>query len=75
METKGAFFRHSCTQAGLSPRESEVAECLSQGATYKEIAAQLHLSTNTVSNHIASAYRKTGTRSKLELVNFLREEH
>lgn len=66
-------FTDSCRQAGLTPRESEIAGLIAQGSTYKEIAAALDISPNTVSNHVVTIYRKTETRSKVEMVNALRK--
>ena len=66
------MFSDSCRQAGLTPREVEIALLIAQGSTYKEIASDLHISPNTVSSHVATIYRKTGTRSKVEMVNALR---
>ena len=65
-------FRHSCERAGLTRREVEIAGLIAQGFTYKEIAVQLDISPHTVSNHVGTIYRKTGTRSKVEMVNALR---
>lgn len=66
------IFRESCNTAGLTPRELEIASLIARGSTYKEIASELDISPNTVSNHVATIYRKTGTRSKVEMVNALR---
>ncbi len=71
-ETDGSVFSESCARSGLTPREIEIAGLIAQGLTYKEIAAELDISPNTVSNHVATIYRKTGTRSKVEMVNALR---
>ena len=71
-EGDGAAFSASCVEAGLTPRESQIAGLIARGSTYKEIAAELDISPNTVSNHVATIYRKTGTRSKVEMVNALR---
>ena len=71
-DSDGTVFAESCTEAGLTPRESQIAVLIAKGSTYKEIAAELDISPNTVSNHVATIYRKTGTRSKVEMVNALR---
>jgi DNA-binding NarL/FixJ family response regulator len=42
----------------LSPREIEVLALLAQGLGNKEIAAQLHITTNTVKRHLKSIYAK-----------------
>lgn len=68
----GSVFSESCAKSGLTPREIQIAGLIAQGLTYKEIAAELDISPNTVSNHVATIYRKTGTRSKVEMVNALR---
>jgi len=71
-DSDNTVFLHSCDKAGLTAREIETASLISRGFTYKEIAAELDISPNTVSNHIGTIYRKTGTRSKVEMVNALR---
>lgn len=52
----------------LSARESEILALLSTGLTYKEIAAQLFLSTETVNSHVRNVYRKLQVRSRTEAV-------
>ncbi|MFC9331933.1 ATP-binding protein [Kitasatospora sp. NPDC057015] len=49
------------TGAGLTRRESDVAELVAQGLTDHQIAARLHISTRSVSNYI------TRIRTKLDL--------
>jgi DNA-binding CsgD family transcriptional regulator len=53
---------------GLSPAETTVALCAASGATNREIAAELHVSVRTVDFHFRALYRKTGTKSRSELV-------
>lgn len=71
-DANDSIFRESCLKSGLTPRESEIAALIAGGFTYKEIASELDISPNTVSNHVGTIYRKTGTRSKVEMVNALR---
>jgi two-component system response regulator DesR len=52
----------------ISPREREVLELVSQGATNREIAAQLHLSPHTVKEHTSALYRKLEVRNRAEAV-------
>ena len=52
----------------LTPREDEVINLLSQGFLYKEIAARLSISPNTVHNHIRSIYEKLQVQSRTEAV-------
>ncbi len=52
----------------LTPREQEIAALAAAGATSKEIAAQLFLSSRTVDNHLQSVYAKLGISGRQELV-------
>jgi PAS domain S-box-containing protein len=52
----------------LSPRQAEVLRLLEQGRSTKQIAAELHLSTETVRNHIRRLFRALGVNSRLEAV-------
>jgi DNA-binding NarL/FixJ family response regulator len=57
----------------LSPRESEVLDCLSQGFLYKEIAEKLGISYETVHTYIRRIYEKLQVRTRTEAVaKFLR---
>jgi DNA-binding NarL/FixJ family response regulator len=53
----------------LSPREHEVLDLLSTGATNRAIAEQLQISFNTVRNHVQQILQKLGAHSKLEAVS------
>jgi PAS domain S-box-containing protein len=52
----------------LTPRQVEVLRLLEQGRSTKQIAAELHLSTETVRNHIRRLFRALGVHSRLEAV-------
>jgi PAS domain S-box-containing protein len=52
----------------LTPRQVEVLHLLEQGRSTKQIAAELHLSTETVRNHIRHILRALGVNSRLEAV-------
>jgi PAS domain S-box-containing protein len=52
----------------LTPRQVEVLRLLEQGRSTKQIAADLHLSTETVRNHIRRLFRALGVHSRLEAV-------
>jgi PAS domain S-box-containing protein len=52
----------------LTPRQVEVLHLLEQGRSTKQIAAELHLSTETVRNHIRRLFRALGVNSRLEAV-------
>lgn len=53
-------------QASLSTREKEVLEHLSKGFSYKEIAAQLFISIETVRTHIRNIYEKLHAENRGE---------
>jgi PAS domain S-box-containing protein len=52
----------------LTPRQVEVLRLLEHGRSTKQIAAELHLSTETVRNHIRRLFRALGVNSRLEAV-------
>ena len=68
------IFLNACRLSELTDRECEIAALISRGLSYKEIAVELGISPNTVSSHVVTIYRKTGTRSKVEMVNALRRK-
>ncbi len=49
---------------GLTSREHEILELLTEGHSNAEIAQQLGVTTNTVKNHLYSIYRKLGVKSR-----------
>ena len=55
----------------LSPREYEVVSLLVQGLTTVAMADRLGISPHTVRDHLKHLYRKTGTRSRSELLGQL----
>src|SRR4051794_24463373 len=52
----------------LTPRQVEVLRLLEQGRSTQQIAAELHLSTETVRNHLRRLFRALGVHSRLEAV-------
>lgn len=53
--------------AELSPRESEIAELLAWGASKKEVADRLFISSRTVENTARNIYQKLGIQKATEL--------
>lgn len=48
----------------LSARESDVAQLLCQGLSYKDIGSRLFISLATVRTHVSRIYQKTGVKRK-----------
>jgi PAS domain S-box-containing protein len=59
---------HEHPDLPLTPRQAEVLDLLERGRTTAQIAGELHLSVETVRNHIRGILRATGTHSRLEAV-------
>lgn len=53
----------------LTSREIEILDHLSQGMSYKMVAAQLHLSIDTIRSHIKKIYEKLHVHSATEAIN------
>lgn len=53
----------------LTKREKEILSFLLAGKTNKEVALILDISLNTVNNHVANIYDKSGVKNRVELVN------
>lgn len=54
----------------LSKREMEILQMLHNGLSSKEIAAELHISVNTVINHRKNMLQKTFTNNVTSLIHF-----
>lgn len=57
----------------LSPRESQVANAIAEGMSYKLVAAELDLSIDTIRTNIRNIYKKLKINSKSELVKYVIE--
>jgi PAS domain S-box-containing protein len=58
----------------LTPRQSEVLHMLDQGRSTRQIAEELHLSIETVRNHVRCVLRALGVHSRLEAVALARRD-
>ena len=58
---------------GLSEREHEVLHELAAGHSNKEIAANLHVSPNTIKTHVARLFEKLDAKRRTEAIRRARE--
>lgn len=58
----------------LTPRELEVLNVLKSGISTQQIAKTLFLSEGTVRNYISGILSKTGTSSRIEAINFAKDQ-
>ncbi len=58
----------------LTPRQAEVLRLLEHGLSTRQIAEELHLSPETVKNHVREILRKFGVNSRLAAVAHARDE-
>jgi DNA-binding CsgD family transcriptional regulator len=63
----------STPPAHLTPRQAEVLRLLEQGLSTKQIAQELHLSPETVRNHVRHLLRALGVNTRLEAVAAARD--
>jgi PAS domain S-box-containing protein len=56
----------------LTPRQTEVLRLLEHGRSTQQIAQELHLSTESVRNHVRHILRASGVHSRLEAVALAR---
>lgn len=59
----------------LTPRQTEVLRLLEHGRSTNQIAAELHLSTETVRNHVRGILQALDVHSRLEAVAVARHDH
>jgi DNA-binding NarL/FixJ family response regulator len=56
--------------AGVSPREVQVLSLVAAGRSNLEIAAQLHLSVNSVKTYVRTSYRKIDVATRAQAVHW-----
>jgi DNA-binding NarL/FixJ family response regulator len=73
MTTTGADLQETSHQGKslniLSNRENEILELLAKGMLYKEIAARLFISQETVRKHVYHIYEKLHVNNRVEAIN------
>ena len=65
MQAKGTS---TAPEMALSRREQEVLRLVAQGYSNRGVAEVLHLSVDTVRNHMTSIYAKLEARTRVEAV-------
>ncbi len=65
----------SRTASPLTDRELQVLRLIAQGATNREIAAQLVISEGTVKNHISNILSRLGLRDRTQAAIYARDHH
>ncbi len=66
----GRAVRGASPDVNLSDREAEVLRLIAWGYINKEVAARLSLSVKTVEFHKANGMRKTGMKSRVDIVRY-----
>ncbi|MBC7851253.1 MAG: response regulator transcription factor [Chitinophagaceae bacterium] len=69
METVAATNPNAASLSILSNREKEILELLAKGMLYKEIAAKLFISQETVRKHVYHIYEKLHVNNRVEAIN------
>jgi len=60
--------RRAIEPCPLTPKELEVMRLLARGLVYKEIGAEIGLTTSTVRSHLHSAYKRLGVADRAQAV-------
>jgi PAS domain S-box-containing protein len=71
---RGGPARAARLDGRLTTRQHEILEHLAEGESTEQIAEMLHLSRETVRNHVRHILRRLGTSSRLEAVAVARRE-
>jgi DNA-binding CsgD family transcriptional regulator len=59
---------------GLTNQERTLTGLVCRGLSTRELAERLHITANTVQDHLKSIFEKTGVRSRRELVTVILQE-
>ncbi len=60
---------------GLTPREQQVLDLITEGLSNVQIGKRLHLSPRTIEKYVSSLLRKTNSNNRAELVRFALQNH
>lgn len=70
---KKSLDKYDREKLGLSKRELEVLELLSQGLSNQEVADKLFVSLNTAKTHISSIYTKLNVKRRTQAIQKARD--
>jgi DNA-binding CsgD family transcriptional regulator len=70
---KDLSFEDFCKRHEVSPRETDVIREICNGLSNKEISEKLFISLQTVKDHTHRIYSKTNVRSRVRLINLVKE--
>lgn len=73
VQTPIQFDENKIKELGISKREQEVLELISQGLSNQEIADKLFVSLNTVKTHSARLFEKLGVNSRTKAIHKAKE--
>ncbi|HSL86474.1 MAG TPA: LuxR C-terminal-related transcriptional regulator [Bacteroidales bacterium] len=66
-------FEGFCSKFEISPRETDIIREICNGLSNREISEKLFISLQTVKDHTHRIYIKTNVRSRVQLINLVRE--
>jgi DNA-binding CsgD family transcriptional regulator len=73
MNKKDLTFEDFCKKFEVSPRETDIVREICNGLSNKEISEKLFISLQTVKDHSHHIYIKTNVRSRVQLINLVKE--
>jgi DNA-binding CsgD family transcriptional regulator len=70
---KDLSFEQFCKKFEVSPRETDIVKEICNGLSNQEISDKLFISLQTVKDHTHRIYVKTNVRSRVQLINLVKE--
>ena len=70
---KDLSFEEFCKKFEVSPRETDIVREICNGLSNKEISDKLFISLQTVKDHTHRIYIKTNVKSRVQLINLVKE--
>jgi DNA-binding CsgD family transcriptional regulator len=70
---KDPSFEDFCKRFEVSPRETDIVREICNGLSNKEISEKLFISLQTVKDHTHRIYIKTNVRSRVQLINLVKD--